>query len=388
MSKTDGITLSRTPPAHLPYVDTLRGIAIALVMAVHTSQALPDIVGTARSLLDQGARGVQLFFVASSLTLIVSWKHRNETYWVFWLRRIFRIVPMFYLGIFGYLLIEGFSPRYFAPDGITWGDVALTSIFLNGWNPLTLTSVVHGGWSIVVEMTFYLIFPFLVKVIKSLNSAFVAFVIVVLVAKVLFEKMWELRSTLWPGVSDDLASTFVNLWFPNQLPVFIVGFVLFYALERFQTVPRWLSAALLVVSGFGFVLLSIIPGLSISLGANIYTAFGFDFGLFAFSLARGGGNFLVNRISQLLGKVSYSAYLWHFYILSTVGQQSIYGITPLKIAQTAQGIWAWLILFVIVLLETAAISFVTYKMVERPFVKLGNILISKLTRPSTIPAKD
>lgn len=58
------------------YIDALRGYAILLVMAVHASQVAVD--WGARTLVDQGARGVQLFFVASALTLVMSWTSRND----------------------------------------------------------------------------------------------------------------------------------------------------------------------------------------------------------------------------------------------------------------------------------------------------------------------
>src|ERR1700752_554732 len=86
-------------PRHFDYIDALRGYAILMVIVVHTSQLFPDIPDSLAKILGQGARGVQLFFVTSALTLSMSWVARNESAADFFTRRIFRIVPMFWIAI-------------------------------------------------------------------------------------------------------------------------------------------------------------------------------------------------------------------------------------------------------------------------------------------------
>jgi peptidoglycan/LPS O-acetylase OafA/YrhL len=62
----------------LPYIDALRGYAILMVIATHVAIGAPMLSGVVRALVDQGQRGVQLFFVVSAFTLIISWHHRND----------------------------------------------------------------------------------------------------------------------------------------------------------------------------------------------------------------------------------------------------------------------------------------------------------------------
>jgi peptidoglycan/LPS O-acetylase OafA/YrhL len=75
---------------------------------------------------------------------------------------------MYYLGICYYLIQDGFGPRYFLENEshITTLNVLSNFTFLHGFNPYWITSLVPGGWSIAVEMTFYIILPFLFARIK------------------------------------------------------------------------------------------------------------------------------------------------------------------------------------------------------------------------------
>lgn len=85
------------------YIDALRGIAIALVVLVHASQSVKPLSDVLMRVMTEGARGVQLFYIASAITLCMSWSARREgdlrPVRDFYLRRIFRIAPMFYLGM-------------------------------------------------------------------------------------------------------------------------------------------------------------------------------------------------------------------------------------------------------------------------------------------------
>jgi len=51
---------------HFEYIDALRAIAIFGVITVHTSQLVPPQSETLQQVTALGARGVQLFFIAST----------------------------------------------------------------------------------------------------------------------------------------------------------------------------------------------------------------------------------------------------------------------------------------------------------------------------------
>lgn len=364
---------------HYDFIDALRGYAILAVMAVHASQAAPDLLGVGRLLVDQGARGVQLFFVASALTLAMSWNARNDGILPFYLRRLIRIAPMFWLGILFFLWLDGFGPRYFAPNGIDGISVFLTVLFLHGWHPETITSVVHGGWSIAVEMTFYFVFPLLAFVIRGLISAFVALVITSAFGNLALGAIWSVRHKFWPDISDDLVSTFLSLWFPTQFPVFIVGFLLYFCVRNYKgRLPVWAARLMLAGSLLLMITLAVYPLPIRKFGISSYTAYGLCFGVFAFCLADGAAKWLVNTPIRYLGKISFSAYLWHFAVLGTVGKVVAIGIDPLSLMTPTRGALFFVEFFTYVVLMTTILSTLTYRLVERPMIKVGNKIIDQL----------
>ena len=140
------------------YIDQMRGIAILMVIAVHYSQ---NFAQTAIRLAGTiGQYGVQLFFVASAITLCLSAeRHRDEPHPVrnFYIRRLFRIAPLYYLGVFAYWAIYTADGR---AEAYTAGNIAANLAFVHGFVTSANNTIVPGGWSIGVEMVFYLAFPF------------------------------------------------------------------------------------------------------------------------------------------------------------------------------------------------------------------------------------
>lgn len=95
---------------HLSSVDALRGIAAIYVVFLHMT-LLPSpqlrMPGWIRPFILSGGTGVALFFVISAFTLSISWfSRKNDPHRVrnFYLRRAFRILPLFYVLLAAMLL--------------------------------------------------------------------------------------------------------------------------------------------------------------------------------------------------------------------------------------------------------------------------------------------
>jgi len=157
----------------LQFIDFMRGLAILMVMAVHVGLTahiyLPykTDLSWIYKLTNYGQLGVQLFFVASAYTLCLACdRRRNEKLPVvsFFVRRYFRIAPLYYVGIILYFAMHALkvvwekkeSFRFFPYN---FENVLANIFFYHGFYLSGNNSVVPGGWSIGTEMAFYLFFP-------------------------------------------------------------------------------------------------------------------------------------------------------------------------------------------------------------------------------------
>tara|TARA_R110001583_G_scaffold7158_5_gene35649 strand:+ start:19954 stop:20658 length:705 start_codon:yes stop_codon:yes gene_type:complete len=170
------------------YIDALRGIAILGVVLHHIGLWITPSFSFISDLTEEGNKGVQLFYVASALTLFLSMDSRKvqEKHFLFnfFIRRFFRIAPMFYLAIIIYISFYGMAERLFTPNGIEWWYIPLTALFIHGWYPESINSIVPGGWSIAVEMTFYLMVPYLFSKLTSIKITLIALLLSLVLSKI------------------------------------------------------------------------------------------------------------------------------------------------------------------------------------------------------------
>ncbi|WP_165677771.1 acyltransferase family protein [Metapseudomonas otitidis] len=295
--------------SRLRELDFLRGLAILGVIMVHVGIKFSSGSSIFDSWAAFGRFGVQLFYFVSSLTMCFMWEARKQEVGrvrKFYIRRFFRIAPLFWLAIPFYLLVYGVGERYWAPEGIGVRQVILTALFLHGFWPDTINSVVPGGWSIAVEMTFYLLFPLLVLCVGSRKFAYLFLSMLV----------WFLYSAFirpaLAGVLGDseLVRDFLFLNFVSQAPVFLLGCYFYYAIKNGG---GWVDVVIVVLwCLFGFVMeeLSVIES---SEFLYIYVVMG---GCVYFCMRLGVKMALLER----LGKRSYAMYLSHFVVLSIVAR--------------------------------------------------------------------
>ena len=108
------------------WVDAMRGYAILLVMMIHTSQVFLGNLFHLSPITQIGDLGVTMFFIASSYTLFNSYKNRSivdgeKASLFFFIRRFFRIAPLYYVitsySIHYTKLYERIKAFYNSPKG-------------------------------------------------------------------------------------------------------------------------------------------------------------------------------------------------------------------------------------------------------------------------------
>ena len=200
----------------VPALDGVRGLAILMVLGIHFLYAKifpqpPPSIYSITHVLQFGWMGVDLFFVLSGFLItgiLVDTKPSSNFFRSFYVRRILRIFPLYYLVMFTALVTLPIQRRVAwlapaIPDQTSW--ISFLLYFDNWWMPITgIFSTGYLGlfWSLAVEEQVYLFIPLLVFWLKpkSLVRVFVALCFVVLLLRLCIElKM--------PGSSFDFMST-------------------------------------------------------------------------------------------------------------------------------------------------------------------------------------
>ena len=365
---------------HLPFLDALRGFAILGVVLTHCLKDSGSPYWPAYGI--SGERGVQLFYIISAFSLYQSYevrrtreRHPLSNYFI---RRFFRIAPLFYLASLGAFCIYGLGPRPESPEGVTILEIVGGMLFLNGLHPHTINGVAMGGWSVAVENSFYLVLPlfftFITTLRRSLMFLVVSLVLAPLVSTVLFS--W-VRSRDWNGhllssffQSEEWGGYFFHYWFLIELPVFVMGICAYYLCKKYRVkkIPSKV-ASLLLITGAVFFFWENMPVFSYQIYLSSSAFIPLVLGLYLYEWP-----LLVNRVTVFMGKISYSLYLTHFFFLLAVGHAFashfwIWGLYP-------PGTPSGLALFTLsVFLPAVLASTITFLVIEKTGIWLGKQLI-------------
>jgi len=162
-------------------IDSLRGIAVLLVLALHSTgySGLPQFNEQPflRSFTKHGHFGVEIFYVVSAYTLTFSLfsavRRRQESLiGMFWSRRINRILPTFLFVILVAFLFRNFISSAWPNDmsiiSVLWRYATMTYIFDRD---VLRSAFGHSVlWSISTEFQFYLLMPVLmIPLVKRLS---------------------------------------------------------------------------------------------------------------------------------------------------------------------------------------------------------------------------
>ncbi len=148
---------------YFPGIDGLRAVSVLLVMCNHVAHP-PSLTGWIK-----GWTGVHVFFVISGFlitTLLLREEERNGRVSLrnFYLRRVFRILPVYFAVLSLYLLICH-TPMGAAKWAQLREGLPYYLSFLQEYRPDSVGTVFGHSWSLGVEEKFYLVWPFLFFVV-------------------------------------------------------------------------------------------------------------------------------------------------------------------------------------------------------------------------------
>jgi len=176
----------------MPELDGLRGFAILQVVSIHyfynPTANFPSGLHFVQSFFAMGWTGVDLFFVLSGFLIggiLLDVRTSSNYFKTFYIRRFFRIVPLYYLWLLSLVALVHLRGSTFLVQpthpGINWRLLGHFLFLQNLWaNHYSTLAVWWLGvtWSLAVEEQFYLLAPFVVRFFSTRNLiVFLSFVI-------------------------------------------------------------------------------------------------------------------------------------------------------------------------------------------------------------------
>jgi peptidoglycan/LPS O-acetylase OafA/YrhL len=363
----------------LDFIDALRGLAALYVVAFH-AVLIPDpplgVPGWLAPVLLNGGTGVTLFFVLSAFTMCYTLHARpaaERGAITFYLRRFFRIAPLYYVWLAAMLLLT------FRREGRLPGAAEFVSYLTFAFNPVPAwqEGLVWASWTLGVEMLFYLLFPLIFRFTGTLGRA----AVFVAVSFAIAAAHDAVLAAYLPARFDINKVRHISLG--HQLPVFAIGILTYYLHNRLRASPRrsaW-GGGLLAVGGIGFVAvpLLVVDGRT---GANLY-AMAVVYAAIVLGLSAVPLCAVVNPLTVFMGTISYSLYLNH--------PQLVFALIPRLYRRVyAAGdvsVWGLAACVAGTFLLLVPVSYVTYRTIEQPGLRFGSRLLRKLRRaaPTVAP---
>lgn len=356
----------------LDYIDTLRGLAALYVLLYHTALVpnpplpVPASIGW---IVLNGGTGVTLFFVVSAFTLCLSsHSHAGEPDALFryGVRRVFRIVPLFYLWVALSWLRDAAAFGQYHPAS----SVLLNLTFLYNFVPGEETSFVWAGWTLGVEMVFYAMFPWIFLGVTTVGRA-VAFLAVTIGVAALHQRI---GATL--PMPEALRASYLHFSVFHMLPVFACGVLAWRVHERYIAGrPRSpVLSIVLVACGLGGYVLLLNGWLTTRLDSLYWQALVYSALLLGLSIVP--WRLFVNRVTVYLGTISYSLYLNHPTIVILL--RPIYRwFYAQPIPLMAQFVASAIVTIAVVVI----VSTITYRLIEQPCIRFGSRLIKRSALP-------
>ena len=350
------------------HIDTLRGLAALYVFLYHLALIPEPDLGIpywAKRIVLSGGSGVTLFFVVSAFTLCYSMHVRSDgsnPIYGFYVRRIFRIVPLFY----AWMALSWLRDAYLYGARHPLSEVLLSASFLFNLIPGKQAGFVWASWTLGVEMLFYLIFPLIFRFITDYRRA-LAFFLFAAVASRAFQYLLA-----YLPLSEEQSSRYFSSSFLHQLPVFAAGVLAFYLFEAFikdKEVNRSWAAVFLGLFVFIY---------DAFLSKNLNMIFdplywqALAYGCLLLGLSIYPWKIVVNKFTVFFGLISYSVYLSHTSVIMAFRPlySSIYSIdmsTSLKFF-----LCAFITLGII-----SVVSYISFRFIEKPGMRFGRSLIRK-----------
>ncbi|HEX7847781.1 MAG TPA: acyltransferase [Chitinophagaceae bacterium] len=340
---------------HYPALDGLRGVAILLVVLYHNFDFIKQSFF--------GWLGVDLFFVLSGFlitSILMDDIGKAKFLKNFFTRRVLRIFPLYFLCLIIFLILFPLFNWHkkelaFFLDNQWW----LWTYLQNWLYSFRLTDdakMLTHLWSLAVEEQFYLIWPFVILLVKKPKRLFFIMLALLLLTM-------AARSVIWLYQVEDL--NYTTLYTFTRIDGICIGSMI-ALLMRFRPtlIGKNMAAIVLALAAMNFIFyfLNRSSNSYPFLAFVGYTTFCAMFGLLVYEIVTNSNSLFTKLLSiqplRFFGKISYGFYIFHW---------PIYLMTrEYLLAQTGSRLGTALLSTALALL----ISIISYYSFERYFLAL------------------
>jgi peptidoglycan/LPS O-acetylase OafA/YrhL len=340
----------------MPALDGLRGVAVALVVTWH----LHEHMWTSLS----GSVGVVIFFVLSGylITRLALQEERTTgqlSVAAFYLRRTFRILPLYYLvlAIYALLILRlQLFPGKIVPfrEALPYYLVYFQEIPF--WKSRLLPDAVlpfYYTWSLGVEEKFYLVWPILMLSIAAVRVNLRLAVLAICAALCVAQGIWSENR---PGYH---LENYGFILFGVSLALFLSQARYFNLFVRVATIALPVVIAVSLFTQFFLMPHTNLRGLTTVYALAVTVLLGT-----LVSSVSVASRFLSRSWIVLLGRISYGVYLVHVLCIGVVEH----------FARPGHGLIVGSLAYIGALLLSIAVAYILNLTFERPLISLGRRL--------------
>jgi peptidoglycan/LPS O-acetylase OafA/YrhL len=369
----------------IPALDGLRGIAILLVLLRHAVFGVTSIQGIeahsrfASFVIACGQlswSGVDLFFVLSGFLIggiLLDARSSPRYFQTFYIRRAYRILPLYFLviglSLLPHLLAHFSAARaaHTTPLPLPWWSYAtFTQNFWMAYLGVFGPSGIGITWSLAIEEQFYLSIPLLIRNVRPRN---LVIVLLMVIACAPWLRVLLHSSMTYPGLAS-------YVLMPTRADALCLG-VLAALMVRNEVFWNWLQSnrcTLWSVTGVFFLGVAYMTWQGYDALSFAMTTWGFSWLatfytcilLIAVSSSPGPvWRILQNPSLMRLGTLAYCSYLVHVAIMNALRH-------PLKAHFPEFPVAVWLVGGILGVGLTLAVAALSYKYFEKPLLKRGH----------------
>ncbi len=332
----------------MPGLNGARAIAALLVVFHHWTPLLHSRNPFVD--LSPGPYAVIFFFVLSGFlitTLLLREQEQAGSIDIraFWVRRLLRILPAFYIC----LTLQAVLIKSLPADIIaSFAYVNNYYQAMRGWG----YSVVEHSWSLSVEEQFYFLWPIAFLVFARNRKALKLYLVIGIVA---------VEGARFVGNHFGIPLLYRYFAFEFRCDALMIGCYMAIKLKELAEPPQWLLSPAL---GAGLVVLFpalMFPFKNRLLVDKLIAPFGYSIGAYAsavliIQIVAYAPVFLTNPVMNYLGSLSYSIYLYHVMLLDLTSHLMGHMNTVAVLAFYVCG--------------TVAAASLSHHLIEKPFMKL------------------